>query len=111
MTRQLIALTLLLGALYGGIEAWPLLAGPSLTLTAPTGGATAQDGIVTVSGRALRVAKLTLNGAPLLHDQNGDFLSTLTYPVGGTILTLEATDRFGRTAQITRSLFVPPLVH
>ena len=111
MIRYLIAATLILGALYGLTEAWPLLAGPTLSVTAPLNTAVIPGGILTVEGRAVRAARLTLNGAPLLHDQDGSFSSTLTFPQGGSILTFEAADRFGRTRTVTRSIFVPPFSH
>lgn len=107
MTRYLIGaiLTLILG--YGLLEAWPLIAGPSLSIDSPAEQASFPGGIVEVKGNAARAALLTLNGALVLHDQNGDFSSTLAFPTGGSILTFVATDRFGRTVRATRSVFVP----
>ncbi|MFZ3043753.1 MAG: hypothetical protein WA058_01440 [Minisyncoccia bacterium] len=107
MTRHLIMLVLALFAGYGLIEAWPLLAGPSLSIASPTQYAPYPDGIVSIRGVAERAATLTLNGASVLHDQNGGFSSTLTFPRGGSILTFAATDRFGRTVTSTRTIFVP----
>lgn len=107
MTRNFIALTLLAIIGYGLVEAWPLLAGPSLFITSPLDNATYAVGIVDVQGKTARAAALTLNGAPLLRDQNGRFSSTLTFPRGGSILTFVATDRFGRSVSATRSIFVP----
>jgi len=106
MTRYLIILVLVVLFGYGFIEAWPLLAGPSLVINSPTQNASYPDGIVSIQGNAARAAQLTLNGAPLLHDQNGGFSSTLTFPRGGSILTFEARDRFGRAVTATRSIFV-----
>jgi hypothetical protein len=107
MTRYLIGAVLLALIVYGFIEAWPLIAGPSLSIANPVANMSVQDGIVKVEGRATRATSITLNGIPLLHDQNGHFSSTLTFPRGGSILTLTATDRFGRTITATRSVFVP----
>jgi hypothetical protein len=107
MTRYLLSavLTILIG--YGLIEAWPLLAGPALSIVSPTDNAPFPSGIVSIRGSAPRAAQLSLNGAPVLHDQGGGFSSTLTFPRGGSILTFVATDRFGRTVTATRSIFVP----
>lgn len=107
MTRYLITLVLVILFGYGFIEAWPLLAGPSLSITSPTQNAPYPDGIVSIQGNAARAAQLTLNGAPVLHDRSGSFSSLLTFPHGGSILTFVATDRFGRTVAATRSIFVP----
>ncbi len=107
MLRYLIAIVLIILIGYGCVEAWPLLSGPSLSIISPINNSTYTDGIVDVKGKAERAAELTLDGASLLHDQNGDFSSTLTFPRGGSILTFVATDRFGRTVTATRYIFVP----
>ncbi len=107
MTKHLIAATLVALVGYGLFEAWSLLAGPTLSVDSPVDNASYPDGIVSVQGVAARAAALSLNGAPLLHDQEGGFSSTLTFPRGGSILTFVAADRFGRTVTETRSIFIP----
>jgi len=107
MTRYLLAAVLFLLVVYGLVEAWPLIAGPTLVIESPRDGAPFPGGIVTVRGHAARVALLTLDGAPLLHDENGAFSSTLTFPHGESILTFVATDRFARRVTTTRTIFVP----
>lgn len=107
MVKYLIGAVLIIGSAYGLLEAWPLLVGPSLSVVSPAPNAVVPDGILLVEGRALRTTRLTLNGSPLLHDQSGEFASTLTFPRGGSILTFEATDRFGEGVTITRSIYVP----
>ncbi|MDD3531237.1 MAG: hypothetical protein PHV99_01440 [Candidatus Pacebacteria bacterium] len=107
MTRHFIVFVLSLIFIYGLIEAWPLLSGPSLFIASPRQDAPYPNGIVSVRGQAARAAQLSLNGAPLLHDPEGNFSSTLTFPRGGSILTFVAADRFGRTVTATRSIFVP----
>lgn len=107
MLKYLISATLLLGALYGIVQVWPLVSGPTLSVISPEENAMVPDGIVTVQGVTAHIVQLTLNGAAILYDQKGAFSSTLTFPRGGSILTLEAVDRFGRKKTITRSLFVP----
>lgn len=100
-----LALLALIG--YGSVEAWPLLAGPSILVHSPENNAPYPGGIVSIRGTAARAATLMLNDTPLLREENGAFSSTLTFPRGGSILTFVATDRFGRTVTATRSLFVP----
>ncbi len=107
MTRYVIAAVLIIAVLYGLVEAWPLLAGPALSVASPANNETFSDGIVPIQGVALRAAELSLDGMPLLHDQDGSFSSTLTFPRGGSILTFVATDRFGKAVTATRSIFVP----
>ncbi|MBI4133599.1 hypothetical protein HY478_03220 [Candidatus Uhrbacteria bacterium] len=107
MVNYLIGTLLLLAIGYGSVEAWPLVAGPTLSVDSPIENAVYPDGTVSVSGTVARVARLTLNGNIVLHDQHGTFSSVLAFPRGGSILTLVATDRFGRTVIATRSIFVP----
>lgn len=107
MVKRLIGTIFLVLAVYGVVKAMPLIEGPSIFVYSPENNETFSDGIVVVRGKSERVAIVTLNGVLLLRDQNGDFSSTLTFPFGGSILTLTATDRFGRTVTETRSIFVP----
>jgi hypothetical protein len=107
MTRYLILLVFLMVLGYGVVEGWPLLAGPTLSISSPLNNATVPGGTVQVSGKANRATTLTLDGDPLPHDQDGTFSSILTFPHGGSILTFVAKDRFGRVVTITRTIFVP----
>ena len=107
MIRYLIAVVLVVLLGYGFIEAWPLIAGPSLSIISPTNDTPYPGGIVNIRGKAARAATLTLDGASVLHEEDGSFSSTLTFPRGGSILTFVATDRFGRTITTTRTIFVP----
>lgn len=101
-TAAAIILTLVAG--YGLTKAWPLLAGPSIRLN-PEG--IDETGTLTLSGIALRTETLLLNGAILLIDEQGNFSKALTLPSGGAILSLTATDRFGRQDHETRTVIVP----
>lgn len=107
MNRYVTVGLLSLLILYGLIEALPLLRGPRLSVSSPADHATSTDGAIHIAGSVKHVSVLTLNGAPLLYDQTGDFSSTLVFPRGGSILTFMAADRFGRTRTETRTIFVP----
>jgi len=107
MTKRLIIATLILLTGYGLIEAHSMVAGPALELVSPTEGAVVTGGIVTISGTALRTAALTLNGAPLLHEGDGDFTTVLALPPGVSVVTITAADRFGKRIAMTRTVFVP----
>ncbi|MEO6536312.1 MAG: hypothetical protein ABIT47_01355 [Candidatus Paceibacterota bacterium] len=89
---------------YGLIKALPLLTGPVIhidTLTA------ADTGLTILSGTAIHTKTLTLNGGTLLIDEHGAFSKSLTLPRGDVILTLTATDRFGREQTIRRDVIIP----
>ena len=106
MIRAVIAVVLLLLLAYGIKEAYPLLAGPDIRIDSPTERQTVPSGEVLVSGVASRTETLYLNGGPLLLDQDGNFSTSLTLPQGGAILSLTATDRFGRTLTMTRTIYI-----
>lgn len=106
MLRYILAVVLVSIVLYGLVEAWPLIAYPSLAIASPIDYASYPTGIVSVSGVAKRVAELTINGARILHAEDGSFETVLTFPRGGSILTFTVTDRFGRTTTATRNIFV-----
>lgn len=100
-----IALTILLG--YGAWKAFPLLYGPSITLLSPAPYASQPDGYLPIHGVAERTESLTLNGGQLFIDQEGRFDKMLLLPRGGAVVTLVATDRFGRSVTVTRSVVIP----
>ena len=106
MIRAAIAIVLLLLLIYGVREAYPLLAGPEIRIDAPQERQAIPSGEVLVSGVASRTETLYLNGGPLLIDQDGNFSTSLTLPQGGAILSLTATDRFGRTRTMTRTIYI-----
>lgn len=94
--RAKLGITLLLSlvAAYGAFKAWPLLSGPRIEVSVISDPGT---GLTTLSGKALHTETLLLNGGTLLIDEEGSFATTLTLPRGTGILTLSATDRFGRS--------------
>ena len=107
-TNYLIGAVLVALAAYGSMEAWSLLAGPSIVIDSPTDNAPFQSGgVVAVRGKAARAARLSLNGAPLLRDWQGNFSTMLAFPEGGSILTFVAADRFGRETSAARTVFIP----
>ena len=107
MLRLAITLTLVLLLGYGAFKAAPLLSGPHLALESPVDGQSFPGGFVQVSGVASRTEDLTLNGTPLLIDESGHFTTSLVLPHGGAILSLTATDRFGKTERASRTILVP----
>lgn len=107
MFKILAAITLVLLAGYGVIKAIPLIVGPQIEVTSPLDYQTVPDGFVTISGRAIHTSSLTLNGTPFLIDEQGHFETTLLLPSGGAILSLTATDRFGRQTSVQRNVFIP----
>lgn len=104
-TLAVIVLVILIG--YGAIKAWPLLSGPSITLSSPEDYASLPDGYLHIKGVAKHTESLLLDGAQLLITQDGAFDKILLLPPGGAIITLTATDRFGRSTTIRRTVTTP----
>ena len=85
-------------ALYVAFQARNLIVGPILTITQPAHAATVLEGAsLTVAGTARNTVALTLNGRPIFISPEGTFREDLALPLGYTVLTVEAQDRFGRT--------------
>ena len=104
-TRTIAAVFLFVLLGYGAVAAWPILTGPRIDIASPGDYETLPGGQVALEGRALHTETLWLNGAPLLMDESGRFSATLTLPSGGALLSLTATDRFGREITERRSVF------
>lgn len=105
-TRTIAAVFLLALAAYGVVAALPILSGPTLSIASPDGFQLLPNGYTLIEGTAKHTETLWLNGAPLLMDEQGHFSTALTLPSGGAILSLTATDRFGREVTERRSVFV-----
>jgi hypothetical protein len=103
-SRTISIILLLLVLCYGLIKALPLIRGPYIEIASLS---TDQNGLTTLSGTAVHTEKLTLDGGTQLIDSEGHFTTKLMLPRGGAILTLTATDRFGRSRTLERTVVTP----
>lgn len=106
LIRAAIAVVLLILVGYGALEALPLIEGPALS-AAVTADASSTPGVVTLSGTATRIAELALDGSAILTDEHGNFSRLIVLPRGASIMTLTATDRFGRSITKSETVYVP----
>jgi transcriptional regulator with XRE-family HTH domain len=93
----------------GGYVIWQVqsfLRLPTLILNEPTSGLITGD-TVRVAGRAETSATVTINGAPVLLNENGLFELTLTLHPGINVLHVEAKNAADRRRIIARDLLVP----
>lgn len=90
----LLIAALLVG--YGIFEAWRLIEGPKVTILEPHSGFTSSGGALVVRGEAHNISFLTINDKPAHTDEDGRFEVTLSPPAGYTVVTVAASDRFGR---------------
>lgn len=98
MRRALIIGIVLVVISYGLFEARKLLEGPEITIDSPADGSATSTSAVTVVGTAQNIAFLTINDAPSYTDEAGVFVYRFSPPAGYTVVTVAATDRFGRRA-------------
>jgi hypothetical protein len=97
---------LLVVALIGGyvlFQARHLISGPIITLTEDIP-ATVATSTVTIRGVATNIINLSLNGRPIFTTDEGVFEEAVVLPIGYTIVTIEAADRYGATARLERSI-------
>lgn len=94
----LAAISLL--ALYALFQARHVILGPQITLQTDT-----YDGVAAtapVHGTAENIVSLTLNGRAIYTDDQGNFDEEVVLPVGYTVITLTAEDRYGRVRHTSR---------
>lgn len=96
MRKSLVVLVVLVVLVYGLFEARQLIAGPSVTIISPRDGSATSSAAVIIEGVAKNISFLTINDAPAYTDEAGHFYEVLTPPPGYTMITVAATDRFGR---------------
>lgn len=102
--RLISTILLSLVAAYGGFKALPLIRGPYIVISELS---TSPEGLTILSGTSVHTEKLTLDGGTLLIDGDGRFSTNLMLPRGGAILRLTATDRFGRSRTLERTVVTP----
>lgn len=90
---------------YTGIEARALIEGPTISVDSIRDGAVLDSSLIKISGTSSHIASMTLNGRTILTDTEGNFSEELLLPLGYTILSIHAADRFGRTKQTYLHLF------
>ena len=89
---------------YAYLKSREYLRGPQITIQTPADGSTQTTAPLTISGQAINVAYITLNGAPIFVDSNGAFNENILLLPGYNVVTLDAADRFGKKIRKTLQL-------
>jgi len=84
-----------------------LITGPQITLTDEPD-TRQNERVVTLTGKALNITHLWLNGRQIYTDVNGYFEEALVLENSYTITTLQAKDRYGRETRVVRSFAYTP---
>ena len=101
-----IGTLLVIALVYGLFRAYPLIMGPSISITNLQDGDTVASTTFAISGTVLRAKDITLQGKHIAIDDEGNFTETLVASPPYTILVLVATDKYGATE--TKTLRVIP---
>lgn len=102
----LVGILVLIAITYGLFRAYPLLAGPNITVHSPKDGENVASTTFQISGTVLRAKEITIQGRPITTDTDGKFNETLVPQYPYTLIILEAKDSYGNTK--TKNLRVVP---
>lgn len=96
-----LGLLVIVAVTYGLFRAYPLVAGPSVTIFNPADGDYVASSTFEVSGQVKRANVITLQGRPITIDTEGYFSETLVAHAPYTILVVVAKDAYGETVEKT----------
>lgn len=85
--------------IYSGFQAYKMIRGPVIYITAPLNGETYITPLIEIKGVTKNVSSITLNDRTLYIDRAGNFIDALLLIPGYNIIKLEAKDRFGARTQ------------
>jgi len=102
----LLFVTLLLG--YALFQGRHLIAGPQIIIDSPKDNATLHESFKAIEGRGRNVTHITLNDRPIFMDEKGYFKESLLLAPGYNIITVKASDRFGRETREVLELVYQP---
>ncbi|MGI9118008.1 MAG: hypothetical protein ACR2IQ_00460 [Minisyncoccia bacterium] len=83
---------------YGIYRFYPYLRGVELSVENIHTGDTITTPTLTLSGTAPRAHKLEINNSPISIDKKGNFSEPIILPDGYNIVTVSASDAFGKTS-------------
>ena len=101
-----ILLLILIVVSYGGFRAYPLIAGPKITVYNPKDGDTVSPGTFELSGKVTRVKEITINGRAIPIGTDGHFTEILIAQAPYTLFVISATDFYKKI--VTTTIRVSP---
>jgi len=81
---------------YAVYQARNLIRGPILEITEPQNGETFSTPLIDISGQIKNISFIYLNDRQIFTTPEGNFSEKLLLSLGYNIMTLRATDKFGR---------------
>jgi hypothetical protein len=91
---------------YSLFQAQKLIVGPVIEVHTPQNGATYNQTLIEIEGRARNTAHLNLNGKKIFTDQEGYFKEKLLLSPGYNIIKLDAVDKFKKYTEKTLELIL-----
>lgn len=92
-----VAILIVLG--YAIFASHNFILGPKIVLYEPVNGSSVSTSTIVVRGLVMRIKDLTLNGKPIIIDNEGNFKESLLLSPGYNVSLLSAQDRFKRTIE------------
>jgi Glucodextranase, domain B len=92
-----ISLVALLGIIivgYSAFQAQKLLSGPIIDVYNPQNGATYNQALIEIDGRARNIAYINLDDRPIFTDKDGYFKEKILLSPGYNVIKLDARDKF-----------------
>lgn len=84
--------------------------GPELTISSPSEGMVSKEELLPIVGEAKNIAFLSLNGRQIYTDEAGRLYDELLLFPGYNVITVSASDRFGRKKEIVRHVIYKPSI-
>lgn len=95
---------------YAYLQSREFLRGPQVNIISPKNGETLESALLTIEGAAHNVTSISLNDGAIFVDSDGNFREKLLLLPGYNILTIKASDRFGKKTEKTLELvYTAPL--
>ena len=83
---------------YAYYQTHNLIMGPIVTIETPENGITFSSPVAEITGGTKNISEITINDRHIFVDESGTFKEKLLLSPGYNIITLQAKDKFGRTA-------------
>ena len=106
LTKIILVAFFVLILAYAYFEGRTLLYGPVITIDGRV--MEVSEPLVSIAGRAERIATLSMNGTPIPVTENGDFSEPYALTPGYNRIVLEARDRYGKTTERTVEIVYTP---
>lgn len=95
----LITVFLIMVLGYGAYEVWNYATGPQIIVTNPQNGTAVSESLITIEGLAKNIKEITLNDRAIVVDEAGNFNEKILLSYGYNVLSLRASDRFGKQTE------------